>query len=163
MPEVCVEIVSNKEGNEVALSAKSKRKDKAQSKRDIYAQIGVPYYVVYDPLQQIQDEANMNGALLRVWSLAGGRYEELTPAEGITTVGQIVQLETAGIGLTLWDGEYEEKITRQWLRWCDAKGQVLPTGAERANAQQQRADAQQQRAERLAAKLRELGIDPDEV
>ncbi|MEL6469899.1 MAG: Uma2 family endonuclease [Cyanobacteria bacterium J06623_4] len=176
VPEICVEIVSNKEGDEVSLSAKSKRKGKVKSKKDLYAQIGVTYYVVYDPLQQIQDEDNMNGALLRVWSLVSGRYVELTPAAGITDVGQSTQLETVGLGLTLWKGPFEEKVTRQWLRWCDSQGQVLPTGAEgkameqqradaeqqRADAEQQRADAEQQRADRLAKKLRELGIDPTE-
>jgi len=170
MPEVCVEIVSNKEGDEVALSAKSKRKGKVKSKKDIYAQIGIHYYVVYDPLRQIQDEANMNGALLRVWKLAPGRYEELTLSSGIATTGQSVQLETVGLGLTLWEGPYEEQVSRQWLRWCDNQGQILPTGAEgkaaeRAKTETERAktEAERQRADRFAEKLRQLGVDLDEL
>ena len=170
MPEVCIEIVSNKEGDEIALSAKSKRKGKLKSKKDIYAQIGIPYYAVYDPLRQIQDEENMNGALLRIWKRTANSYIELTPPSGITDIEQSAQLDTLGLGLALWEGQYEEAVTRQWLRWCDSKGQLLPTGAEgkaierqRAEAEKQRAEAEKQRADRLAAKLRKLGVEPDEI
>jgi hypothetical protein len=177
VPEVCVEIVSNKEGDEVSLSSRSRRKGKVKSKKDIYARIGVTYYVVYDPLRQIQDEANMNGALLRVWSLVSGQYIELTPSAGIAAVGQTIQIDTVGLGLTLWEGPFEEKVTRQWLRWCDSQAQVLLTGAEgkaverqranaeqqRADAEQQRANAEQQRAERMAEQLRQMGVDPEAI
>lgn len=170
VPEVCIEVVSNKEGDEVAISAKSKRKGKTDSRKDRYARIGVPYYVVFDPLKRIQDKANMDGALLRVWSLVSGRYVEMTSEAGITATGQSIQLETVGLGLTVWEGPYEEQIPRLWLRWCDAQGQVLPTGAEgkaiekqRADAAQEKADAEQQKAERLAEKLRQMGVDPDEI
>lgn len=149
VPDVCIEIVSNQEGDELTLTQKSRQKGKTAGKKDIYAQIGVPYYVVFDPLRQIQGEREMNGALLRVWTLISGRYSELTPVEGIVEVGQPVWLETVGLGLRLWQGSFEESVSRLWLRWCDRQGQVIPTGAERA--------------ERLAGKLRELGIDPDEV
>ncbi|MDW8201593.1 MAG: Uma2 family endonuclease, partial [Cyanobacteriota bacterium SKYGB_h_bin112] len=142
------------------------------------------YYVVFDPLRQIQTEGDMNGALLRVWMIAAGRYTEITPPEGINTVGQSVWLETIGIGLTLWEGTYEETIPRLWLRWCNADGQVIATGAEgqeiqrqraeaeyqraeaerqRAEAEHQRAEAERQRADRLAAQLRALGINPDDA
>ena len=50
-----------------------------------------------------------------------------------------------------------------WLRWWDRDGNLLLTGAERAEQEKQRAEQERQRAERLAAKLRELGVDPDEV
>lgn len=112
----------------------------------------------------------MNGALLRVWTLVSGRYVELTPAEGITQVGQFVLLEMLGLGLTLWEGQFEEAVTRLWLRWCDSQGRVILTGAEgqeverqRAEVECQRAETERQRAERLAAKLRELGINPEDV
>ncbi|MBW4544893.1 MAG: Uma2 family endonuclease [Symplocastrum torsivum CPER-KK1] len=149
VPDVCIEIVSNQEGDELTLSQKSQQKGKEVCKKDIYAQIGVPYYVVFDPLRQIQGEREMNRALLRVWTLTSGRYVELTPVEGIVEVGQSVWLETVGLGLTLWEGQFEEAVTRLWLRWCDRDGQVISTGAERAD--------------RLGQKLRQLGINPDEV
>ena len=41
VPEVCLEIVSNPEGDELTLSPKSQQKGKVLSKKDLYAQIGV--------------------------------------------------------------------------------------------------------------------------
>ena len=163
VPEVCIEIVSNQEGDELSLSRKSQQRGKAASKKAIYAQNRIPYYVVFDPLKQIQGETEMNGALLRVWSSSAGRYTELTPPPGIGAVGESVWLEDAGLGLTLWEGQFEEEVTRLWLRWCDSKGRVIPTGAEGKEIERQRADSAEARAQRLAEKLRAMGIDPNEV
>jgi Uma2 family endonuclease len=156
VPEVCIEVVSNSEGDELTLSSKSRQKGKTASKKEIYAQIRVPYYIVFDPLQKIQGETEMNGALLRAWTIASGRYVELTPTEGIGQPGQLIWLENIGLGLILWEGQFEEEVTRLWLRWCDRQGQVIPTGAERA-------DTAEAKAQRLAEQLRAMGIDPDEV
>lgn len=134
VPEVCIEIVSNRQGNELG------------SKKEIYARIGVSYYAVFDPLQHIQEPEQMNGALLRVYGLNQGRYTELT---------EPFHLETVGLGLTVWQGEFEEQ-SGLWLRWCTPTGKVVPTGKERA-------DQTQQKADRLAERLRELGVDPDEI
>lgn len=51
------------------------------------------------------------------------------------------------LGVTTWDGVYGD-MNAVFLRWCDQQGRVVPTGAERA--------------EKLAAKLRAMGIDPDQ-
>jgi Uma2 family endonuclease len=170
VPDVCVEIVSNQEGDELTVSQRSQQRGKEISKKAIYAQIGVPYYVVFDPLRQIQAETDMNRALLRVWTLVSGNYVEITSAEGVTSVGQSVWLDGVSLGLTLWEGAFEETVIRLWLRWCNSQGQVILTGAEgqamerqRAEAERQRAEAERQRAERLAAKLRELGINPEDI
>lgn len=170
VPDVCIEIVSNQEGNELALGKKAQQEGKQASKKEIYAQIGVPYYVVFDPLEQLQGKAEMDGALLRVWTLESGRYRELTPAEGIRDVGPSAWLETVGLGVALWEGQFEEDTVHLWLRWCDRQGQVIPTGAEgkemerqRAEAERTRAEAERARAERLAERLRALGVNPDEV
>jgi len=149
VPDVCIEIVSNAEGDEVRLSQRSQQKGKTTSKKDIYAQIGVRYYVVFDPLRQIQGKDEMNDAFLRVWSISPDSYPEITSPQGISEIGQVVWLTTVGLGLTLWEGQFEEEVTRLWLRWCDRDGQVIPTGAERA--------------ERLAERLRAMGINPDEI
>lgn len=170
VPDVCIEIVSNQEGDELVLSQRSRQRGKTAAKKEIYAQIGVRYYVVFDPLQQIQSQDEMNGALLRVWSIAADGYTELTPPEGITTPGQAVWLSGVGIGLTLWEGQFEEEVSRLWLRWCDQDGRVILTGAERANNAEARANNAEVRAnnaeakaQRLAEQLRALGINPDEI
>jgi hypothetical protein len=64
-------------------------------------------------------------------------------------------LDGIGLGLTIWEGEFEG-ITCHWLRWCDQDGKLIPTGKEGRLAEAARAD-------KLAAKLRELGVDPDSL
>jgi Uma2 family endonuclease len=168
VPEVCIEIVSNQEGDELTLSQKSRQKGKTIAKREIYARVGVPYYIVFDPLQQIQGE--MDGALAKVFSISPEGYTEIFPTLSPDTMGQSVWLSSVGIGLTLWEGQFEDEVTRTWLRWCDRQGQVIPTGAELANeAKTQAKDAEiraenaESRAQRLAERLRSLGINPEEV
>ena len=163
VPEVCIEIVSNQEGDELTLSKKSRQKGKTIAKKELYAQIGVRYYVVFDPLKQIQGADEMDGALLRVWSISPDGYPELTSPHGIREIGQSVWLNAAGIGLTLWEGQFEEEVTRLWLRWCDRIGRVIPTGAEGREIERQGREVERQRAERLAERLRAMGVNPDEI
>lgn len=134
VPEVCIEIVSNRKGNEL------------DSKKDDYARIGIAYYVVFDPLQQLQREDELNGKLLKIWALTAGQYVEMP---------EPFWLQTVGLGLTVWEGEFEEQASI-WLRWCNRDGQVIPTGAEGR-------DAEHLRAERLAERLRAMGVNPDEI
>lgn len=140
VPEVAIEVVSNKEGKELG------------TKKDNYARIGVIYYAIFDPMRQLQKPEEMNGSLLKVYVLTAGRYVELAQP----------WLETVGLGLTLWEGMFETQ-PGLWLRWCDSEGRVIPTGAERAMLEQQRADQAEARARQLAERLRAMGIDPDEV
>ncbi len=140
-PEVVVEIVSNTEGGET------------DKKSAIYSKIGVWYYIVFDPLKQVQKDA------LRVF--------ELSPGDYIHKLDN--QLQKAGLGVTLWEGAYDG-LHAVWLRWVDTDGTLIPTGAEntrreqkRAEKERERAEKEQERAEKLAAKLRSMGIDPDEI
>ena len=71
------------------------------------------------------------------------------------------------LSLGLWQGPYRG-VERLWLRWFTQQGELIPLDSEEVeSAQQEVATAKQeaavaaQRAEQLAAKLRELGIDPD--
>ncbi|MBD2625118.1 Uma2 family endonuclease [Trichormus variabilis] len=49
------------------------------------------------------------------------------------------------------------------LRYFTPEGNLVPTPEETAEKETQRAEKETQRAERLAAKLRELNIDPDTI
>ncbi|MEB3231079.1 MAG: Uma2 family endonuclease [Leptolyngbyaceae bacterium] len=160
VPELAIEIVSNRVGNELT------------TKKDAYARMGVVYYVVFDPLRQLQKPDQMDGNLLQAFVLTAGQYRQLpTP-----------WFEGMNLGLTLWDGVFEGQ-TETWLRWCDRDQQVVPTGAERAEQEKQRAEQEKQRAEqekqraeqekqradaasaraqRLAEQLRAMGIDVDD-
>lgn len=131
-PDVVIEIVSNREGNELG------------SKIINYAKMRASYYVVFDPMQLLGEPR------LRIFELRANRYEEIAET----------WLEKVGLGLTLWQGEFEG-VSETWLRWCNRENQVIPTGKERAETERQRAEAAEERAERLAAQLRALGIDPE--
>lgn len=167
VPEVTLEIVSNRKGGELT----TKLKD--------YRQMGVMYYVVYDPNKYLSTDE------LRVYEIGSGKRYQLR---------KDLKLPEVGLSLTLWQGEFEDHEDT-WLRWCDAQGKLLLTGQEgraveasarrRAEAKlrkesltrketeaklrkesqtrkqaEARAEREAERAARLAAKLRELGIDP---
>lgn len=141
-PEVAIEIVSNTVGNELG----SKLKD--------YARAGVAYYIVFDPLQFL------DGPVLQVHELRGTRYHLL----------ENYWMEQIRLGLTLWEGSFEDKHYNTWLRWCDRDDNLLLTGDEkveqehqRAEQEHQRAEQEHQRAQRLAELLRARGIEPDEL
>ncbi|MBD2514779.1 Uma2 family endonuclease [Nostoc sp. FACHB-973] len=133
-PEVVLEIVSNKEGDELG------------KKLQIYEHMRASYYIVYDPNQQLGEK------VLRVYELRGRRYFE----------SEETWLEQVGLGVTLWEGEFEGRQDT-WLRWCYQDGTVLPTGDERASEAEQRASEAEQRAQILAERLRAMGIDPDTI
>jgi hypothetical protein len=134
-PDVAVEIVSNREGGEDT------------DKMRLYARIGVPYYVIYDPQGQLGEE------VLRVFQLRGRTYRAM-PRPWF--------FEEVGLGLELWQGRYED-WEDTWLRWCDGEGHFIATGAERAEVERQRAIQAEERAsderrerERLQRELEQL-------
>ncbi|MBD2681799.1 MULTISPECIES: Uma2 family endonuclease [Nostoc] len=133
-PEVVIEIVSNKEGDELG------------KKLQIYEHMRASYYIIYDPNQQLGEK------VVRVYELRGRRYFE----------SQETWLEQVGLGITLWEGEFESRHD-SWLRWCQQDGTILPTGDERASQAEQRASQAEQRAQILAERLRAMGIDPDTI
>ena len=130
-PDLVVEIVSNRKGGEVA------------RKRRRYAQMGVGYYVIYDPWHAVM------GDDVRVYRLRGGRYERQAA----------LRFPDLGLGLVQWEGEFEDE-RGPWLRWTDEHGVLIPTGKEKAAKADARAEQQRRRADRLDALLRRAGIDP---
>ncbi|MBN3960595.1 Uma2 family endonuclease [Nostoc sp. NMS8] len=108
-PEVVLEIVSNKEGDELGKKLK------------IYEHMRASYYIVYDPNQQLSEK------ILHVYELRGTRYFETSET----------WLEQVGLGITLWEGKFEDRQDT-WLRWCYQDGNILSTGDERAEQAGQR-------------------------
>ncbi|MDJ0737670.1 MAG: Uma2 family endonuclease [Nostocaceae cyanobacterium] len=142
------------------LSPGTEKEDLGQSLRDadqpptkwqVYEQIlRVPYYIIFDRYTDT----------LRIFILQADRYTELSLEE------PRIWMPTLELGLGLWQGSYQG-IERLWLRWYDADGNWMLTPAE-AEAElviqeRQRAEEAEAKAERLAAKLRELGIEPNEL
>ena len=131
LPEVVVEIVSNREGGE--LGERFQR----------YRRMRVSYYVGYDPFHALGEP------VLRSFATRGDGY---VPVER-------PWFESIRLGLIEWDGVFEG-LQGRWLRWCTLDRRVVSTGAERAESAEARAGIAEARAERLAARLRELGVDP---
>jgi Uma2 family endonuclease len=86
------------------------------------------------------------------------------------------------VELGIWQGQYLN-MTLPWLRWWNARGNLLLTGPERvaqeqqraeqerqraeqehqrAEQEHQRAEQERQRAEKMEAMLRSMGVDPEQ-
>jgi Uma2 family endonuclease len=131
-PSLVVELLSP--GTEAEdLGQRDRNSDQPPTKWEVYEQIlRIPYYILF----------NRYTNQLRCFTLVAGQYQEVDLTE------PKLWMPTLNIGLGIWQGEYSG-VTRQWLRWYDAKNHWLPTDAERA--------------ERLAARLQAMGLDPDEL
>ncbi len=101
---------------------------------------------------------------IELYHLVDSRYQPMTANKR----GHF-PIPPMGIELGIWRGEHES-MELPWLRWWDDQGNLLSTGDERAEREKQRAEQETQRAEqekqradRLAERLRQMGIDPNEV
>src|SRR5262249_47367386 len=119
-PDVIIDVVSDTLGGEDSF------------KRDLYARQGVSYYAIYDP------EHHLSPEVLQTFELSGGIYRPVEPGPW----------PTVGLGLRAWRGVFEGHLD-DWLRWCDANGEIIPTAEERA------AKAEEQ-VRRLEEELRRL-------
>lgn len=131
-PEMVIEVVSNRKGGELG------------HKKELYASLGIGYYVVFDPAHQLAE---------RPLHLFERRQVAYAPLER-------PWFPALSLGLTLWEGSYEGQPAR-WLRWCRADGSLILTGAELAQQERDRAEQERGRADRLAAQLRAAGIEPE--
>ncbi|MGB3760269.1 MAG: Uma2 family endonuclease [Rivularia sp. (in: cyanobacteria)] len=151
-PFVAVELISpGTEKEDLGESLRIVEADKPPTKWQVYEQIlRIPYYIVFD---RYTDH-------LRAFVLQANSYKELNLEE------PRIWMPGLEIGLGLWQGSYKG-IERLWLRWYEDNGSWLPTPTEqesqRAEQESQRAERESQRAERFAAKLRELGVNPEEL
>jgi Uma2 family endonuclease len=135
-PNLIIEILSDS-------TAKTDREEKKQIYQDIFR---TPDYFWFDP-----ESLEFQG-----FSLISGVYQPIKPNENNW-------LWSEQLGLYL--GIYDRK-----LRYFTADGNLVPTPEEAAIQAEDRAIQaedrelqQRQKAEKLAAKLRELGINPEEL
>ncbi|MFQ4143520.1 Uma2 family endonuclease [Chlorogloeopsis sp. ULAP02] len=108
------------------------------TKKDIYERVfRTRDYFVFDPFEPTS---------LQGWRLdANLRYQSIVPNER-----GWLWCQTLGFWLGTWEGTIERE-TALWLRFYDQAGNLVLLPEE----------AEHQRAERLAARLRELGEDPN--
>ncbi|UZQ53860.1 Uma2 family endonuclease [Trichothermofontia sichuanensis B231] len=160
VPTLVLEMVSHKPGGEYG------------AKQEIYRQLGVLYYVIYNPEFWQRDRHQP----FEVYRLVDGQYQQVfSTAEA----DHPYWFPEVGLGLGFRQqrlGGIEQEI----LVWYDAQGNPYPTPDEvqlqlrqrqqeldaerqRAESERQRAESERQRAEQLAQYLRSLGIDPDHL
>jgi len=118
-------------------------------KKDLYERVfRTPDYFLFDPF----DPHSLEG-----WHLELGRgYQPLQPNES-----GWLWCETLQLWLGTWEGSIRREpptSTCHWLRFYDQAGNLVLLPEEAA---QQQLAQEQQRADRLAARLRALGEDPD--
>lgn len=148
VPILALEVVSKTYGGEY------------EQKKTDYAALGIFYYAIYVLNRRFRRRRQP----LEIYRLDDDHYHLQDP-----DAGGRVWMPEIGLALGLDRGRYVGR-EREWLYWFDENGQRLPTPEEQAiQAQQQASQAQQQaiqaqqKADRLAARLRELGIDPEEI
>jgi Uma2 family endonuclease len=130
-PILTLEVVSQTPGGEYG------------SKMNIYARLGVLYYVVYNPYFWQRDRH----LPFEVYKLVEGTYQ--------LQMGEPFWMSEIGLGI----GRCvlpTEPVEREALGWFDRQCQRYLTPAERA-------EQEQQRAEQLAQYVRSLGLDPDNL
>jgi Uma2 family endonuclease len=140
-PTLALEVVSKTYGGEY------KRK---KGKKALYADLGIRYYAVYQPNRRSRRPRQP----LEVYRLENGVYQQLE--------GDPFWLPEVGLALGRERGTYMG-YEREWLHWYDEVGERLPTPEDRIQQQQAIAQQERDRAEKLAAKLRALGVEPDAV
>lgn len=155
-PELLSESGETVGGNGQTISAQIETKP--PRKWQVYEQIlRIPYYAVFSRYTN----------QLRVFKLDGAHYQELDLQESRVWISEL------DLGLGLWQGEYQG-IERLWLRWYDDQGSWILTEAEqersrakeaesRAKEAESRAKEAESQLESLMQKLRESGIDPNEL
>jgi Uma2 family endonuclease len=117
------------------------------TKVEEYQALGVLYYVIYSSRRRRK-------LRLEVHKLVNGKYELQS--------GNSVWMPEIGLGIGCERGNYSGVI-REWLYWYDADSKRYLTPEEQVKQEAQRAEQLDRRAQQLAQRLRELGVDPDNL
>ncbi|MBD2144766.1 Uma2 family endonuclease [Sphaerospermopsis sp. FACHB-1194] len=128
------------------------RRGEYTQKKQEYAELGILYYVIYNPLRKRKQK-------LEVYKLENGKYQLLP--------GEAVWLSELNLGIGREEGKYQG-ITREWLYWYDEQRkryltaeELLQQERERAEFERKKAESERLRSQRLEEILRSHGIDPN--
>jgi len=150
-PLIVLEFVSGdglEERDKTPPSVDNQEEKKKAGKFWVYEQaIRVPFYGIYE----------VKKASVEMYHLVDGSYKLMRANER----GHY-PIPAMGVELGIWQGEYDE-VKLPWLRWWDNQGNLLLTGDERSQLLTSQLEQERQRAERLAERLRQMGINPDEM
>ncbi len=120
------------------------------TKMGIYATLGVLYHVIYNPDYWQRDRHQP----FEVYKLINGSYQ--------LQIGEPFWMSEIGLGI----GRFQRKVSGiqlELLYWYDQNGNRYLAADEREQQANQQLEMERQKAERLAARLRELGEDPDRL
>lgn len=138
VPKLALEVVSKTPGDEY------------DTKLIIYAKLGVLFYIIYNPQYWQRDHHQP----LEVYKLVDGEYQ--------LQIGEPLWMPEIKLGIGR--ANYTSgTIQREVLYWYDETGNRYLTPPEVAQRERQQREVAEQQRERLAAKLRELGINPDSI
>jgi Uma2 family endonuclease len=115
------------------------RRGEYSTKKEFYAEMGILYYVIYNPLRKRKPR-------LEVYKLNNGQY--------ILQPGEIIWLPELGLGIGKELGSYQG-IYREWLYWYDQTGKRHEIPEERIKNLGQQLDQERQEKEQLAALLKQ--------
>jgi Uma2 family endonuclease len=151
-PQVVIEVL-----------APGNRKKEMRRKYYFYQKYGAAEYLIFDPDNHWMKAYHRTpaGRLGRVPTAP----EYVSPLTGVRYVqradGLTVFHPTGEPFLTMTELGHRARQADAERQRADAERQRADAERQRADAERQRADAERQRAERLAAKFRALGLDPD--
>jgi hypothetical protein len=128
-----------------------------EEKLDLYARLGVRYYLIYNP-EFWQRDCHQP---FEVYRLEGQTYR--------LQIGEPYWMSEVGLGIGR-GRQVMGGIEQEVLLWYDPQGQAYPLPDQliremqtQLMAERQRAEEAEEKANRLAQRLQELGVDPEEV
>ncbi|EPF17682.1 Uma2 family endonuclease [Microcystis aeruginosa] len=157
IPTIVLEFISETEGGEYSINPHY-----PYGKWYFYEQIlQVPVYGIFQP----------KTGELDVYCLVAGKYQQQLPDEN-----NRYWIKELNLFIGIWQGSKAE-FTTNWLRWWDKSGNLLLWGNELVEQEKQRTEQEKQRAEqaelelereqisrqRLVQKLKELGVNPENL
>ena len=141
IPAIVLEFISETEGGEYSINPHY-----PYGKWYLYEQIlQVPVYGIFHP----------KTGELEIYRLNQGRYEQQKPDEN-----NRYWIAEINLFLGVWQGKKAE-VTAYWLRWWDLSGNLLLWGSERVAQTEYQLEQERMLRQKLAEKLRELGVEPE--
>jgi len=132
LPILTLEVVSRKYRNEYS------------DKKDFYADLGILYYVIYNPYRRRLPR-------FEVYKLVGNHYEKLQGK----SKQEPIWLPEIGLAIGVEHGIYQG-ISREWVYWYNESGDRYLT-PEETNLQLR------QKTQKYEDMLRSLGVDPNAI
>ncbi|MCZ8121433.1 MAG: Uma2 family endonuclease [Microcystis sp. LE18-22.4A] len=141
IPAIVLEFISETEGGEYSINPHY-----PYGKWYFYEQIlQVPVYGIFQP----------KTGELEIYRLNQGRYEQQKPNEN-----NRYWIAEINLFLGVWQGKKAE-VTAYWLRWWELSGNLLLWGSERVAQTEYQLEQERMLRQKLAEKLRELGVEPE--